>query len=338
MFKKLQSLANKMVSHFSHNDMDGYAPKVLSELSSLHISEFKPCSYDNFEKELDERISFYENHDNLRDFGLLITDIAPTSKEIVERLAALHKNGLAIVLLDHHDTARWIEEENPEWAFIQTSLDGFLTCGTELYHMYLVEKELLEDSSKIGEFVEHVRAYDTWDWSRNGNVFAKELNSLLYTLGPVQWLEFQLDKLLNGHHKDSFGFNPTEEILVDIESKSEAAYIRSRSNKVEEQVWKIGNDEYKVGVVFGERYHSTLGNELHEANLHLDFMAMIDMNGKKVSLRTKHEHVHVGEIAKAIGTGGGHQKAAGFQLLGPVAATVLMGTLHEIEADNKRFF
>lgn len=340
MFEKLQSLDKKFVTHFSHNDMDGYAPKVLSHISKLNFAEFKHCSYENFEEELEGKISFYENHDYLEQFALLITDITPSNKELVGRLAKLHKNGLAIVLLDHHDTAKWIGVENPEWAIVESEIDGVLTCGTELYYKYLLEKELIEESPLMNSFVEHVRSYDTWDWTRvnPNNIFAKELNSLLYTLGATEWLKYQISKLESLFTNEDYYFNPTEQILVDIENKSEAAYIRARSKKLKQHKWNIGDEEYNVGVVFGERYHSSLGNQLADERRDLDFIAIIDAHNQKVSLRTVHDHIHVGNIAKAIGTGGGHPKAAGFQLQQDCAPKALMGTIHWIETDGKRFF
>lgn len=340
MFSKLQSLAKKMISHFSHNDMDGNAPKVLSHFSTLNFEEFKHCSYDNFEKELAEKISLYESQDCLQEFGLLITDIAPSDKELVDRLAKLHKNGLTIVLLDHHDTAKWIAAENPAWAFIESEVDGVLTCGTDLYYKYLLEKELIEETELMSSFVEHVRMYDTWDWDRAEpkNTFAKELNDLLYVLGASTWFQYQVDKLSLPFIDKSYYLNPTEQILIDAEKKSEAAYIRSRSQKLKQHIWYVGDKEYQVGVVFGERYHSSLGNQLSTERSDLDFIAVIDAHSQKVSLRTTRDDIHVGNIAKAIGTGGGHPKAAGFRLLQDGAPKVLIGTLPKLEVDGKLFF
>lgn len=340
MFEILESLEKKFITHFSHNDMDGYAPKILSQLSHLNIGEFKHCSYENFEEQLEDKISFYENHHYLQEFGLLITDIAPSNKDLINRIARLHKSGLSIVLLDHHDTAKWVGEENPGWAYIQSELSGQLTCGTELYYKYLLEKNLIEATPLMNAFVETVRSYDTWDWDRANpkNVFAKELNSLLYTLGSTEWIENQITKLTSSPNNEAYFFNPIEQTLVDVENKSEAAYIKARIKKLKVHKWAVGNNAYNVGVVFGERFHSSLGNELSNNRKDLDFIAVIDAHNQKVSLRTIHDHIHVGEIAKTIGTGGGHPKAAGFRLRQDCAPKVLTGTIYGIDVDGKRFY
>ncbi|MEK1828907.1 hypothetical protein AAAC51_07105 [Priestia megaterium] len=134
------------------------------------------------------------------DHAILITDIAPNtdSESLIKRLNYLFEDGLTVVLLDHHDTAKPIAEKYPRWAFIESHLDTVATCATELYYLYLKEKELLtfpyNSSPYLASFVEQVRSYDTWDWSHTGNVFAKELNSILYTVGAEQYIEMQLQK------------------------------------------------------------------------------------------------------------------------------------------------
>ncbi|MEK1828908.1 DHH family phosphoesterase [Priestia megaterium] len=80
-----------------------------------------------------------------------------------------------------------------------------------------------------------------------------------------------------------------------------------------ETVWTVDKKDYEVGVVFADQFHSTLGNTLSIANKHLDFIALVDVNGGKCSLRSVHTRLHLGEIAKAIANGGGHRMAAGFR-------------------------
>lgn len=321
MFTNLPSLKDKAVRHFSHNDMDGYAPQVISKLSKVNTVEYIHCGYDNFEQKLEETISFFESFDVLDEHAILITDIAPKSEELVDRLNKLFELGLTVLLLDHHDTSKWISEKHPEWAHIDSKLNDRLTCATELYYMYLKENDFLEDhvlnSYYFASFVEQVRAYDTWDWDKTGNVEAKELNSLLYTFGPNKFMQMQVEKIverLTVQNAVQYTFNETEKIFVDVENKKEQKYIESRSKKMLVRSWNIEDKYYEVGVVFGDQYHSTLGNVLNKENSHLDFVVILDLNGGKGSLRTIHDHVHVGEVAKAISVGGGgHQKAAGFE-------------------------
>jgi oligoribonuclease NrnB/cAMP/cGMP phosphodiesterase (DHH superfamily) len=320
MFSNLPSLKNKAVRHFSHNDMDGYGPQIISKLSSVNTVEYIHCGYDNFEQKLEESIEFFESFDVLAEHAILITDIAPKSEEIVGRLNELFKNGLTVVLLDHHDTAKWISQKHPEWAFIESELNDRKTCATELYFLYLKENGLYEEPSLssyyLASFVEQVRSYDTWDWDKSGNVEAKELNSLLYTFGPSKFMQMQVEKIvdrLTVRSAVQYTFNETEKTFIDVENKKEQKYIESRSKKMMVRTWTVDGKNYEAGVVFGDQYHSTLGNTLNNENPHLDFIVIFDLNGGKASLRTIHDHIHVGEIAKAINGGGGHPKAAGFE-------------------------
>jgi len=324
MFGNLQSLKGKTVHHLSHNDLDGYSPQVISQLSTLEVVEYIHCGYDRFEKELEKVMSVFEENKEVVSFetsAILITDIAPTSEEIVERLNKLFTAGLTVVLLDHHDTAKWISEKYPEWAFITSKINDRLTCATELYYLYLKEKDCflvhVYESYAVSDFVEQVRSYDTWDWYRTGNDRAKELNSVLYILTPSQFIEMQGAKFVktftNLRLPDLFSLNETERLLVSIENKREEKYIEGRSKRMVKHEWYVDGKRYDVGVVFADQYHSTLGNTLNTLNPDLNFVAILDMNSGKGSLRTIHEDVHVGNIAKSIAGGGGHPKAAGFE-------------------------
>ncbi|ARO21537.1 phosphoesterase (plasmid) [Bacillus tropicus] len=320
MFTNLPSLTDKVVHHLSHNDMDGYAPQVVSKISKLNTAEYIHCGYTNFEEKLEDTITFFETAKALEGHAILITDIAPKSEELVDRLNKLFERGLTLVLLDHHDTAKWISEKYPNWAFIESELDGRKTCATELLYLYLKENEMFDDnvlnSQYFSSFVEQVRAYDTWDWNTTGNVEAKELNSLLYTFGPSKFMHMQFAKIaehVNDPSVVQYSFNETEKLFIDVENKKEEKYIESRSKTMIVRTWSVGDKSYEAGVVFGDQYHSTLGNTLSKENPHLDFIVILDLNGGKASLRTIHDNVHVGEIAKAVAGGGGHPKAGGFE-------------------------
>jgi oligoribonuclease NrnB/cAMP/cGMP phosphodiesterase (DHH superfamily) len=69
-------------------------------------------------------------------------------------------------------------------------------------------------------------------------------------------------------------------------------------------------DDYCVGIVHAESYHSELGNELGKDSPHLDYIAILNVGGKKISFRTIHETIDVSSVANQFG-GGGHAKAAG---------------------------
>lgn len=90
-------------------------------------------------------------------------------------------------------------------------------------------------------------------------------------------------------------------------------------------------------MVYAESYHSELGNELGKENVHLDYIAMINMGSKRVSFRTIHDHINVASIAAIFG-GGGHQKAAGCSLTVEAYKQFVLETFHlePIPEDAKR--
>lgn len=324
MFDSLGYLGGKTVMHLSHNDLDGYAPKIVSNFSNLNTSEFIPLGYDKFDQSLSELLDLYETQEDLKLHALLITDIAPKSHELLQRMQALHEKGLTIVLLDHHDTNNFIEDAFPEWAFVQSTLEGKKTCGTELLYLYLRANTLFPaahmDSKYLQSFVEHVRSYDTWDWSRNGNVAAKELNSLFFLINPNDFTDIQFDKIQN-HINDpeavSYTFNDFERTLIQVENAREEDYIKGLLKRMTIRDWTIDGTDYKVGVAFAEQFISTAGNALNEKHPECDFIVLVEANKKKLSLRTIHSTIHVGNIAKALHPGGGgHQPAAGCKVDG----------------------
>ncbi|UOE58223.1 phosphoesterase [Cytobacillus oceanisediminis] len=321
MFSNLRSLKGKLVNHFSHDDLDGYGATIISRLSTGHFHEVHQCSYANFEQELLARVTKIEGmeDENLLGLAILVTDIAPKESETLERLNALHQRGLTVVLLDHHDTNKYIADAYPDWAFIKKDLNGRDTCGTELCFEYLKEKELLtfiDNSTSIDSFIANVRDYDTWFWTKNGNLLAKDINTVFFAMSPDVWTKNQMRKFsahLEGQGEVEYGLNDIEQMIAGLENEKERRYVQSRAKNLSERIWEADGETYKVGVVFGDQYHSTMGNDLHEQFPHLDFIAILDMNKGKGSLRTIHDHIHVGEISRAIRKGGGgHQKAAGF--------------------------
>ncbi len=83
-------------------------------------------------------------------------------------------------------------------------------------------------------------------------------------------------------------------------------YIRRKKR----EIIQIETDGLYGGVVHAESYHSELGNELGKEYPHLDYIAILNLGGKKISFRTIHDDVDVSAVAGEFG-GGGHAKASG---------------------------
>ena len=92
---------------------------------------------------------------------------------------------------------------------------------------------------------------------------------------------------------DHFHFDEFEKKILDMEEDKIERYIRrKRRELVQTQM-----DGHFAGVVYAESYHSELGNELGKEYPHLDYIAILNIGGKRVGFRTIHDHVDVSEVA-----------------------------------------
>ena len=100
---------------------------------------------------------------------------------------------------------------------------------------------------------------------------------------------------------------PTDELILGIERRKIDEYCKEKLDTL-----KTANAYGHVcGVVFADQYINDLSHYIMDRNPQLDFVAIINPDGR-VSLRTDRDDLNLGmEIAKPLG-GGGHPQAAGF--------------------------
>ncbi|MEH7525677.1 oligoribonuclease, partial [Bacillus sp. JJ1503] len=227
------------------------------------------------------------------------------SKENEGRLDEFYHSGGKLQLLDHHKTS--LHYNDYDWGHVIVEAEeGKLTSATSLLYEYLVSKQLLNRSEAITEFVELVRQYDTWEWEKNNNQQAQRLNALFFLVSIEEFEEKMISRLKTSDH---FRFDEFEQKILDMEEVKIERYIRRKRRELVQT--KIG--KYFAGIVYAESYHSELGNELGKEYPHLDYIAIINIGGKRLGFRTIHDHVDVSEVAGQYG-GGGHAKASGCSL------------------------
>ena len=143
-------------------------------------------------------------------------------------------------------------------------------------------------------------------WEKNNNLAAQRLNALFYLISFDEFVEKMVTRLKANDH---FFFDELEVQILDMEEKKIDRYIRrKRRELVQKEI-----DGLYAGVVYAEQYHSELGNELGKEYPHLDYIAIVNIGGKKLGFRTIHDHVDVSKVAGTYG-GGGHVKASGCNL------------------------
>lgn len=301
------------VKLFTHTDLDGIGCAILGKLAFEDI-DIEYCSYDN----INEKVNQFLDNEVYRYHQIYITDIS-VNKDVAERINKIHNN-LSLAqefrLIDHHPTALWLN--NYVWTNIQeeTILLYFnneeevieKVSGTYLLFMELLSNDCLIPSSKdeyltLKRFADIVRKYDTWLWKEKyKDETPKKWNDLFYILGRDKFIEDVLYKI----KANDLSFSYTDNLLLELEQNKIDKYIEDKYKNI--IITNIQN--YAVGIVFAEQYHSELGNKLSEKHQGLDFIIIINMS-KSVSYRTIKDYIHLGnDVAKIYG-GGGHAKAAG---------------------------
>lgn len=281
---------NKVLVISHEDDIDGLGGVILGYLA------FKDIDYMLIHvKEQTEIVDFVKNSNYEKVF---ITDLGLEDKIADE----INELGMNILHFDHHETNVYASK----YAFstVEIQRNGISTCGTELFYLYLKEKNLLKDNALIKRFVEDTRAYDTWDWVKNNNVEANDLNKLFSIVGIDTYISKMVDKLRN-NNKDIF--DETDKYLIELNTQEENKLIElsDKSLIIREK------DGLKFGIVFGNKFLSIIGNTLCNRHPELDYMLLIDPLEKKVSLRSV--RIDVSKVAESYG-GGGHKYAAGFSL------------------------
>lgn len=281
---------NKVLVISHEDDIDGLGGVILGYLA------FKDIDYMLIHvNEQTEIVDFVKNSNYEKVF---ITDLGLEDKIADE----INELGMNILHFDHHETNVYASK----YAFstVEIQRNGISTCGTELFYLYLKENNLLKDNALIKRFVEDTRAYDTWDWVKNNNVEANDLNKLFGIVGIDTYISKMVDKLRN-NNKDIF--DETDKYLIELKTQEENELIElsDKSLIIREK------DGLKFGIVFGNKFLSIIGNTLCNRHPELDYMLLIDPLEMKASLRSV--RIDVSKVAESYG-GGGHKYAAGFGL------------------------
>ncbi|WP_409304342.1 DHH family phosphoesterase [Peribacillus sp. SCS-155] len=289
-----------MYKLLSHNDLDGVGCGILAKIALGDQTEV----FYNSISGLNHQVEVFLEQENRNNVTLLITDLS-VSEDNEKRISKFVEGGGVARLIDHHKSAEHLNQH--EWASVQVEhRDGNLASATSLFYEFLLENEFVDQSQILDEFVELVRQYDTWEWDRNNNLKAKNLNDLFFMYSIDEFEEKMMARLTT---QTEFAFDEIEKKLLEVEEDRVERYIRRKKREVYQM--EIGNQF--AGVVHAESYHSELGNELSKEFPHLDYIAIVMVGSKRISLRTIHDDVDVSEVAARY-DGGGHQKASGCNL------------------------
>jgi uncharacterized protein len=290
---------------FTHNDLDGVACGILFRMAFGEKADVRYNSVSSLNYQVDRYLESMNDRMRKEDY-LYITDLS-VNQENTEKINHFVSEGGNAKLIDHHKTALHLNDYT--WGYVKVEDNGgVLTSAASLVYEYLVQESHLQKNGAIDDFVELVRQYDTWDWDILKNYKAKNLNDLFYMVSIEEFEERIVSRLQSG---DCFQFDDFEQKLLEMEEDKIDRYIKRKKR----EIIQISSDALFGGVVHAESYHSELGNELGKEFPHLDYIAILNLGGKKISFRTIHDNVDVSAIAGEFG-GGGHAKAAGCTMNG----------------------
>jgi uncharacterized protein len=264
---------------FSHNDLDGIGGGILFKAALGSYTEVHYCSYQNVDDKINQRLDELENSADLP--FILIADLG-IKEETAERLDR-YQGGKR--WLDHHKTNIELASRF-DWATIEIQASGTL----------LVFDEFENIPRSFRDFAILVDDYDRWIHAYPDS---KQLNRLFFIVG-IKKFE---DRCLMA--KEPHRLYNIDKILLELEEERINHYIDKLEKSI--TVYEL-TGEKRFGVGFAERYQSEAAHELMN-RLELDAIALIDVNLRKVSFRSKPK-LDVGSIAKRLG-GGGHKNAAG---------------------------
>lgn len=292
---------------FTHTDLDGVGcPIVANVFLGEENVDVVYCE----NSEVDRKVSdFIQSSNALKYDKIYITDLSVNESVANQIESRIHD--LDLQLLDHHPTALWLNKY--DWAKVVVENEEGKEAGTSLLYEELkrVVTPSEVEAHLVGPFVERVRRYDTWEWqTKFDDIEPKRLNDLFHLIGRDRFVE----RFTNSQ---DLTLSETEDLMLELEQESIDRYVRTKASDIRQ----IELDNYHIGVVFAERYQSELGNRLSKEYPQFDAIAMVNP-AKSISLRTVHDDVNVGAIAKKFG-GGGHQKAAGFPVHESISSTFI---------------
>lgn len=297
---------------YTHRDADGMTCGVVGNI--FFSKESMDIEYHSYESLFKAMKKLFKNRVKLDSYEeIYLTDMNIKESEYLElkELAPHFDFDNKFKMFDHHPTS--LPMNKYKFATVIVEEDGVKTCGALLLYNYLVDRykdEMYYNFGRtvehyLGELIEHVRQWDTWDWAKTNNTYAKYINSLSMIQSINDFVNNTTSRLIWGKEVIS----DSEMAILKFEEKEIARYCKGK----EQEVKPITIGDYNLGCVFAERYQSELGNHLSNTFPKYDGILMVDMAKQKCSLRTSKEDVDLSILAKMY-NGGGHVKACGFTL------------------------
>jgi oligoribonuclease NrnB/cAMP/cGMP phosphodiesterase (DHH superfamily) len=264
----------------THSDMDGIgAQLILSHIFQNITYQFSP--FGSVEKLFNDTNFYGYNH-------IFLTDIYPNYPEMIKKYED------RIVMLDHHGTS--LIHHNPKMMrFISTD-----QCATALVKNF-VERYFKIDLSYLNQFVYHVNDYDLWI---HGSPKSKELN-LLFEM--YKDMDRTYAKFRSRFFMGDMNFTQDEINYIDYKH---AEYIDVYKN-----VSGMDFETINACMVMDlENFVNDICEDLLKKE-NYDLVVFRNKLSGHAGVRHKIPGLNIGAVLKELNIGGGHEYAAGINIL-----------------------
>lgn len=287
-----------MLKIYRHNDLDGVGCEVVMRFKvDKGIEAVFACNYDTIDELLEKRLANKED-----DSEIWILDICP-SKAVCEKLNEFQKNGISVMLIDHHKSQAWVKKY--PWATLDERSSATVLTFNEIGMLKSV------NSTKSEEFVMAVDAWDRWQLDSAYRTRGEELNAILHFIGAERFVDI---------FKKEPNADLTYEKLVFIKNCAKENQKRSVDTIINQQLMKTRYYMDGLGQTFKVLVASEYIYQVAEAALKhpeaedLKYIVVVNPVFGTCSLRSREsQNIDVSLIAQRFVSGGGHTHAAGFQ-------------------------
>lgn len=302
-------MANRQIKIFSHNDLDGYGAPFLLQAVQEAVFPNEQFEITNIGAgKIDEELDYWFNHADLGAFSdVYIMDMTPESEHTFTELNAHFANHWLV--FDHHETAADARQQYANNMFTVTSDQN--QSATSLVWEWVQRHPLimavsLDRQKQLGEIVELIRAYDTWDWQNDPQLpdsvktGADELDQLFWFYPIDHSADFIKAVLDQGWPL----YRQLNKLLIQTLNDRRAHYLHHHLKDV--LIDRLAGHQW--GFVYADDYKSEIAHELLQQ--HPEVEAAMVISPTSLSLRSNGQ-IDVAKFAEKYFHGGGHADAAG---------------------------
>lgn len=261
----------KKVINITHTDLDGVVSAIMFK-HAFPYCETRSVNYSSIASTIEE----IKSNNDMPEVTLVFTDLAPA--DCIELL-----DGVDYWIFDHHETSRHLHDG------VHCFVD-IMKCGAKVVQEQLSALFRVAYTDELKMLADLANDHDMWYHKIDGSL---ELNTLYYLIG----FDCFLSEFADGYHE----FSPEHRELVDKHNAAFREYLGSR------EITELPcNGRYLAAT----KYISEICLELDKTATWYIIERTSD-DGTHLSVRARTDRLHLGNILKELGVGGGHSQAAG---------------------------